>query len=355
MTTVPLERVPAGGNRWRTLGLLALIAILAVVFLGLAVGSMPKTVLPYGLAANGLVAYGRDGDIFTVDPHTGVRRAIVTGPEDDGDPRWSLDGTRVAFLRHVEDGDQLVIVDGDGGDPKVVSTETMEVIDPDGIKWAPDGRTIAVVSGPDIVLVDTVDGRTTTLPVDHRELEVFWRPPDGRELLFLGGWWPGITLTTISLTDGSIRKVPLPPGIREGLRPMGWTPDGTRIVATYATSVDGQMKTGLIDPDTGAETILDVAYGHVSNDGTRVAGLGPDDSVCVVDIGGGPCVDISRRNQSNDGSHGEGLQWAPNDEWIFVRTANGRRPVALATGAGASGLAADWVAVGAESWQRRAP
>ena len=48
---------------------------------------------PFGLAANGLVAYADRGDIVAVDPISGVRMPITSGPATDVEPRWSLDGT----------------------------------------------------------------------------------------------------------------------------------------------------------------------------------------------------------------------------------------------------------------------
>ena len=85
-------------GRW--VGLLAVLSI-AVIGAVMIAGSRPRLPAPFGLAANGIVAYGSGGDIYTVDPETGSRRAIVTGPTDDHDPRFSLDGTKVAFLRRV--------------------------------------------------------------------------------------------------------------------------------------------------------------------------------------------------------------------------------------------------------------
>ena len=41
---------------------------------------------------NGLVAYAEDGDIWTVDPVTGERKAIVSLAGDDVAPRWSRTG-----------------------------------------------------------------------------------------------------------------------------------------------------------------------------------------------------------------------------------------------------------------------
>ena len=84
---------------WRTVALVALLVVLAVAAAAVYVGTRPRLPAPYGLAANGLVAYAQNGDIYAVDPITGVREGLAVGPDDETEPRWSLDGTRVAFLR----------------------------------------------------------------------------------------------------------------------------------------------------------------------------------------------------------------------------------------------------------------
>ena len=92
------------------------------------------------LANNGLVAYAEAGDIFTVDPTTGARRQVTTGLDEDIDPRWSLDGSRIAFLRGPI-RQQVVIVDADGGNP-VTSRDPLAETDADGLEWAPDGNAV---------------------------------------------------------------------------------------------------------------------------------------------------------------------------------------------------------------------
>ena len=86
---------------WRTIALLALLGLLLAAAVTLYVGSRPRLPAPFGPAVNGLVAYAENGDIWTVDPVTGEREAIVTLPGADKAPRWSRDGTRVAFLRRT--------------------------------------------------------------------------------------------------------------------------------------------------------------------------------------------------------------------------------------------------------------
>ncbi len=81
-----------------------MLSLLLLVAIALYAGSRPRVPPPFGPAANGLVAYAQDGDIYTVDPVTGTRHLIMTGRDIDSDPRWSPNGLRLAFLRVSGDG-----------------------------------------------------------------------------------------------------------------------------------------------------------------------------------------------------------------------------------------------------------
>ena len=83
----------------RTIGVVALL-ILALAAAVLIVGSQrPRLPLPYGPAGNGLVIYASESDIYVGDPVTRATRRITDGPEVDGYPGFSRDGTTIAFLR----------------------------------------------------------------------------------------------------------------------------------------------------------------------------------------------------------------------------------------------------------------
>src|SRR4029078_5856418 len=99
------------------------------------------------------------------------------------------------------------------------------------------GRTVALAAASDgrraIYFIDTSDGRITQLRTDYWGLEVMWRPPDGRELMFIGGAGSRIALFRYSLDDGTVTEVPgtavvVSSADVDGIRPVGWTPDGRR-------------------------------------------------------------------------------------------------------------------------------
>jgi Tol biopolymer transport system component len=48
---------------------------------------------------NGAIAFVSGGDIWTVNPDGSGMTQVTSGPEDDGGPAWSADGSTIAFSR----------------------------------------------------------------------------------------------------------------------------------------------------------------------------------------------------------------------------------------------------------------
>ena len=357
MRAVALIRRTSKPIPWRTLGLIAVLALLIVAAVSFYVGSQPRLPPAFGLAATGLVAYASSGDIYAVDPVTGEREAIVTGPDDDREPRWSLDGTRVAFLRSSGLGEALVIVDVQRREV-VTTTDPLLEVDTDSIAWSPDGRSIAVGASARgsrvLFIVDANSGALTPLAVDYLELDVYWRPPVGHQLMFFGGTGPNVGLFMVDVDDGVVTEIARPAGPGGWIRPSGWTPDGRRAVFMRDDG-SGRFRTHIADVTTGAEIVIDdVAYGHVSNDGTRMVALDADGRLCVANLSGGPCVQIGQPSQAYEGTHAAGAQWSPDDEWILIRDLFNGGAMRIDPD-GQSADQPSWIADGAESIQRVAP
>ena len=342
---------------WRTLGLLAALALLLVAAAAFYVGSQPRLPPPIGLAATGLVAYASGGDIYTVDPITGAREAIVTGAASDREPRWSLDGTRLAFLRSSSVGEALVIVDWQTREV-IAMTDPFTEVDDDSIVWSPDGRAIAATGTQagvrGLFVVDATNGLLIPLPIQYVGLEAYWRPPDGRQLLFLGGTESDPGLFMFDLDDGIVTAIASADagGI---IRPSGWTPDGRRVVYTRLDA-EGRVRIGVLDLSTRREvTFEDVGFGHVSNSGDRMVALNAIGRPCVANLSGGPCVQIGHRGQTYVGTHSAGVHWSPDDEWILFRVEPGGAAARLIDPDGENADQPSWIANGAESIQRVAP
>ena len=84
-------------------------------------------------------------NIWLVDADGGAPRRFTAGPGRDTAPRWSPDGSRLAFISEREPGKkgQLLVMPADGGEP-VALTDLKNGVS--GPEWSPDGARLAFVS-----------------------------------------------------------------------------------------------------------------------------------------------------------------------------------------------------------------
>ena len=89
-----------------------------------------------------------DSDLFVARPHgSGVKR-LTDNTVRDGDPAWSPDGARIAFVRPVFYGppgrrlenNELFVMRADGGGIRRLTRYRFEDLAP---SWSPDGSRIA--------------------------------------------------------------------------------------------------------------------------------------------------------------------------------------------------------------------
>lgn len=358
MSVITLVPRSARPFPWRTVGTLAVLALLLAAAVAVYVGSQNRLPAPFGLATNGLVAYTQDGDILTVDPGTGARAWITSGNEEDREARWSLDGTRLAFLRGLPLGtptpvmpaETVIIVDRTG---KVVAkSQPIARIDIDAFAWSPDGRSIVIGGNSMLSMVDANDGGVTRLEVGYLDLDVYWRPGSDGEVLFHGVTADGRQgLVVVDVDDPAEGRLLVPESSQETLRPNGWTPDGRRLLYTRDESSGARLY--VLDLPTGTEVEIDAAHGHVSNDGSRILAL-DDDGACVVSIEGGQCDLIAPADRAYEGGFGNAAHWAPDDGWILIRETDRAGRAFLLDPTGGMERTPTWAESGGESWQRRA-
>jgi Tol biopolymer transport system component len=279
-TRVPTTRLPM-----RQLGVLALIAILIAATLAAYIGThQQKVPPPFGVARNGAMLYGSDGDIYRLDPVTGVSTAVVTGPETDQIPMYSRDGTRFAFFRQTGTGPttyQLVVANLDGTGQRVVSTDPVTF--DYSINWSADGRSIILddIHGH-VTRLDTV-GNAPPQKITYAGVRdiIALRPPDEGVLLYHAVTAKGWTLQLMD-TDGTHVRPVFPSGgtsMRDDdYSGYGWSPDGSKIAfrlhpdlsddfRLYIANADG---TGMhrLTKETGTECECDYFW---SPDGKQIA------------------------------------------------------------------------------------
>lgn len=375
---------------WRTIWIgVALLALLVAMVAAFVVGTRPNPPLPFGLARNGLIAYATNGDIYTVDPVTGVSTVAVAGPETDGDPQWSRDGLRFAFVRYVEGSGgkrQLYVARADGTDLRVVTPEPIAIRGLHG--FSPDGSqillTVSEGLGTTTIVIVKADGRglrsldVGTAHVAAGDAGPSWRPPDGVEILFLDG---ETSLHAVNPESGVVRTIVGPYSGRNRGTPK-WSPDGSRLA--YIEWMDSDEMTAqihVIEADGTGDLLLPIPPGAIaqsrtggpspwqafrswSNDGTRVVAIrgysgGYEGAVAVVlpVDGSGFGVEIDYSGSIPPECCPE-WEWAPDDTSILgtaPNSAGGPQVQVLLDPVRGTATAVPWTTSSLPTWQRLAP
>ena len=361
MSVITLGRRTLKPVPWRTVGLIAVLTLLIAAALAVYVGSQRSLPTPFGPAANGVVAYVEAGSrtpeqgafeafgtLMTVDPVSGQKKPLLGGKSLDGQPVYSLDGSRLAFVRKVNGGVMLHAVGSGGGDALALSGILPNVR---GAAWSPDGGSIAFTTDDGTrssLWIASADGSgVRMIPTDVSVAQPQWRPADGREILVVGspnggfgpaGEYQGIfndgTGTAMALylvrPDGSdVRRITPADGIDYDYSQVRWTPDGTRIVtnrgepATFehqrmvVLAEDGR-EVFAFAPDTDPRFVNSMAA-IVSPDGTKVAYAALDDQglwqarVRALD-GTGPVVKTGPEFEGAAAT----LRWSPDGKELIV-------------------------------------
>jgi Tol biopolymer transport system component len=207
----------------------------------------------------GRVAYSdRRGHLWTMDADGRARRPLpARRGATDFDPSWAPDGRRVVF-RTASDHDGIPDPHGIGLDSiSVISlgSRLRQGVNPPtgGLfpAWSPDGRWIsfAGVAGPadrlDRVFLMRPDGARVHALTRRSGEDSVWSP-HGRRLVFGGHDGDGnFQIWRIDADGTGLRKLTQD---RDGVQhPIGWSPDGRRIV--FSSDRSGSSDVYVMDAD----------------------------------------------------------------------------------------------------------
>jgi Tol biopolymer transport system component len=232
--------------------------------------------VPFAVACNDgtLLFYsnrqGSDGDtnyeLYTIAPDgSGLHQLTVTSGFDNMLPRWSPDGSKIAFMSNREGNSEIYVMNADGSGLQRITNDPGDDEYP---AWSPDGAKIAFNSNRDgtmaIYTVDASDGGNLQLltPDDAADYWPAWSP-DGTRIAFMSDPPPYAGHHNIAVinSDGSGREQLTNEASFTGF--PAWSSDGTRMAVTIGVPVGSSNIFTIASDGSDREQLTDgVALSH---------------------------------------------------------------------------------------------
>ncbi len=187
-----------------------------------------------------------DSRIGIYDIKTGSSTPLTKDTAEDTDdeinPSWSSDGSKVAFIINGDGSQNVWIKDLMSGSLTQV-TNNIHALNP---KLSPDGTRLAFFEYPNLYLIDLLNGNTTMVDTQTDGYPIDWSP-DSKELVFISYRNSNADIFILNVT--SMNQNQITDSTSKEFNPR-WSPDGKNILfekfdagrsaSIWVTSINGQ-------------------------------------------------------------------------------------------------------------------
>jgi hypothetical protein len=174
----------------------------------------------------------------------GTQLQDLTPAIEAGGGDWSPDGSRIVFTRATANGQELMVMDADGGNPAPLGVAGARP------RWSPDGRTIAFNGSDGMITVVNADGTGARPLADGYNAD--WSP-DGTHIAFervergqcVFDLFCPSSIYVMSREGTGQAVVARASGAADRLEAPDWSPDGSQIAYTRACCAFSEDLSGL--------------------------------------------------------------------------------------------------------------
>ena len=281
---------------------------------------------------------GEQWTVYLRDLKAKRERVLLKSDQSVMNPEFSPDGRWVAVQSDFE-GDEnfnLYVVPVKTGEARKLTDTPTDSAFP---RWSPDGTKIAFISNRDrdrenVFVVDAVGGEASQLTrVDDIVNDIVWRP-DSRSLAFGAGFGIGDWIGLVDL-EGHVERIADVPDAENYLsadvgRPAPWSPDGSQLA--FVSSVHDHLDIGAFDVGTRTVRWLvqnrwDKTLPVWSPDGRRIAYLeNHDGNVQLRSVG-----EAGRGVRTHSPAEGTAARprWHPDSDGLFYEHSTFLKPYEL--------------------------
>lgn len=277
-----------------------------------------------------LYQYGRgNADLFVYTLETGKIETVVSDPAFDGDPSFSPDGRRIAFVSGRDGNQEIYVQDLDGSNLLRLTNHPARDAFP---TFSPDGTQIVFNSNREgenmdvyIMNADGSDVRKLTDWKTDEEIRPGCWSPDGTQILFVSGQSGRDNIYVMSIEPFAPHE--LVTDVATNLQYPTYSADGAKILFT-SLAEDGSGELRLMDTNTKQVTTLrklrpSEGNARLSPDGNWIVyqdRINDNSEVCLIRSGGTDEIINLTNNPARDG----GPSWSPDgSKIVFVSNRDG--------------------------------
>ncbi|MET0754007.1 MAG: DUF5050 domain-containing protein [Pyrinomonadaceae bacterium] len=224
-------------------------------------------------AQNGMIAFVRNDDIFTMNQDGTNQTNITNNAATDTSPSYSPDGAKIAFHTNRDGNNEIYRMNADGSNPVNLTNNAASDFSPN---YSFDGASIVFVSSRDgnseIYKMNADGSNQVRLTNDAATQASPAFSPDGQKIIFIvSAAQSPVKLFTMNADGSNQQQLPDSNQLGNFYNRPSYSPDGSKIIFVYGNDITTQaIWTANADGSNRAQAVFGRSSPSYSPDGAKV-------------------------------------------------------------------------------------